>query len=198
MKINVTLKILLSIMSLFTVTLVYSQEVDVTDSQSEFIALQHAQSGLISEINKTFTLSLNNESNKTIFSSAIDKSYLLRLNNISDKTILFSDRPDRIITSISTSDFIGNWSKGQDSFAVDAPSAVLIVDDLEGKQGNAIMELFHPVYDLEERTLTYQAISNQANSIYLQTEFGQSTLMIDSTPGDYTFKDNISQKYINK
>lgn len=198
MKINVTLKILLSIMSLFTVTLVYSQEVDVTDSQSEFIALQHAQSGLISEINKTFTLSLNNESNKTIFSSAIDKSYLLRLNNISDKTILFSDRPDRIITSISTSDFIGNWSKGQDSFAVDAPSAVLIVDDLEGKQGNAIMELFHPVYDLEERTLTYQAISNQANSIYLQTEFGQSTLMIDSIPGDYTFKDNISQKYINK
>lgn len=198
MKINVTLKILLSIMSLFTVTLVYSQEVDVTDSQSEFIALQHAQSGLISEINKTFTLSLNNESNKTIFSSAIDKSYLLRLNNISDKTILFSDRPDRIITSISTSDFIGNWSKGQDSFAVDAPSAVLIVDDLEGKQGNAIMELFHPVYDLEERTLTYQAISNQANSIYLQTEFGQSTLMIDSTPGDYTFKDNISQNYINK
>lgn len=198
MKINVTLKILLSIMSLFTVTLVYSQEVDVTDSQSEFIALQHAQSGLISEINKTFTLSLNNESNKTIFSSAIDKSYLLRLNNISDKTILFSDRPDRIITSISTSDFIGNWSKGQDSFAVDAPSAVLIVDDLEGKQGNAIMELFHPVYDLEERTLTYQAISNQANSIYLQTEFGQSTLMIDSTPGYYTFKDNISQNYINK
>jgi hypothetical protein len=198
MKINVTLTILLSIMSLFTVTLVYSQEVDVTDSQPEFLALHHAQSGSISEINKTFTLSLNNESNKTIFSSAIDKSFLIRLNNISDKTILFSDRPDRIITSISTLDFIGNWSKGQDSFAVDAPNAVLIVDDLEGKQGNAIMELFHPVYDLDERTLTYQAISNQANSIYLQTEFGQSTLMIDATPGNYTFKDNISQKYINK
>ena len=52
----------------------------------KFFAIQHAQSGSISEINAT--------------------AYTLELNEVSDKTILFSDRPDRIVTSISTFEFI--------------------------------------------------------------------------------------------
>ena len=39
--------------------------------------MQHAQSGLLSEINAT--------------------TYSLELNDVSDKTILFSDRHDRIV-----------------------------------------------------------------------------------------------------
>ncbi|MGD1838169.1 MAG: hypothetical protein ACPKPY_08950 [Nitrososphaeraceae archaeon] len=53
-------------------------------------------------------------------------AYSLELNNISDKTILFSDRPDRIIKSISTSNFVGNWSVGEDSFSVDVSNAILV------------------------------------------------------------------------
>jgi hypothetical protein len=33
------------------------------------------------------------------------------------------------VTSVSTSDFIGNWSSGQNSFAEDAPNAALVAED---------------------------------------------------------------------
>jgi hypothetical protein len=42
---------------------------------------------------------------------------------------MFSDRPNRIVSSVDTTNFIGNWSVGSDSFATDPPNAVLIVDD---------------------------------------------------------------------
>jgi len=113
---------------------VYTQE-NITDSENtKFFAIQHANSGSISEINKTFTLAFTNESNKIIFASDISRTFTLELNNISNKTILFSDMPDRIVTSVRTSDFIGNWSTGKDSFTVDPPNAVMIVDELEKKR----------------------------------------------------------------
>ena len=103
---------------------------------------------------------------------------------MSDKTILFSDRPDRIVMSVSTSNYIGNWTTGEDSFAVDAPNAVLVVDEIEGEQQDvAIIELFSPVYDSDKKTLKYEVIPNNATSIDLPGEFGQSTLIIDSGCG---------------
>jgi hypothetical protein len=159
---------------------VYLQE-NMTDSEiPKFFAIQHANSGSISEINQSFTLTLNNQSNNTLFSSDIDKSFSLELYNVSDKTILFSDRPDRIVTSISTLDFIGNWTKGQDSFAIDAPNAVLVVDDIARQQDTAIIELFNPVYEVNKKTLNYDITSDNATSLDLPNEFGQSTLVIDS------------------
>ena len=131
----------------------------IYDHVPKFFAIQHAQSGSISEINET--------------------AYTLELNDISDKTILFSDRPDRIVKSTSTSDFIGNWSTGEDSFAVDPPNAVLVVDENEGKQNIAIVELFSPVYDSDKKTLKYEAIPDNATSIDLPKEFGQTTIVID-------------------
>ena len=47
----------------------------------QFLAILHAQSGSISEINST--------------------SYALQLNELTNKTILFSDRPNRIILNLS-------------------------------------------------------------------------------------------------
>ena len=129
------------------------------DHVPKFFAIQHAQSGSLSEINET--------------------AYSLELNEMSDKTILFSDRPDRIVKSISTSGFIGNWSIGEDSFAVDPPNAVLVVDEKEGKQDIAIVELFSPVYDSDKKTLKYAAIPDNATSIDLSKEFGQTTIVID-------------------
>ena len=140
------------------------EEENSTDHVSKFFAIQHAQSGSISEINET--------------------AYSLELNDVSDKTILFSDRPDRIVMSISTLDFIGNWSIGEDSFAIDPPNAVLIVDEIEGQQQDvAIVELFTPIYDSDKKALKYEAIPDNATSIDLQSEFRQMTIVIDGHGG---------------
>src|SRR6188768_1773275 len=53
-----------------------------------FLFIQSAQSGSVSEGNATTST--------------------LELNDVSNKTIMFSDRPDRIVVSIDTGDFIGN------------------------------------------------------------------------------------------
>ena len=154
-----TLAILVTVNSLH---LVYAQE-NITDSETpKFFAIQHAESGSILEINET--------------------AYTLELNDVSDKTILFSDRPDRIVISVSTADFIGNWTTGEDSFVVDAPNSVLIVDEIEGKQDTAIIELFNPVFDSNKKALKYDVIPDNATSIDITVGFGQSTLLIDIIP----------------
>ena len=152
------LSILVAVNSLHSV---YAQE-NITDvEEPKFFAIQHAQSGSISEINET--------------------TYSLELNDVSDKTILFSDRPDRIITSVSTFDFIGNWNLGENSFAIEPPNAVLVVDKQKGEQDIAIVELFSPIYDVDRKTLKYDVIlDNATNTIDLQDEFGQTTLVIDN------------------
>ena len=160
-----TLVMLLSTLSVLAVgtsltTLVYGQEENMTEHVPKFFAIQHAQSGSISEINET-------------------AYYLLELNGVSDKTILFSDRPDRIVKSISTLKFIGNWSTGEDSFAVDAPNAVLVIDENEGQQDVAIVELFNPVYDSDKQALMYQVIPDNATSVELPGKFGHITIIID-------------------
>ncbi len=126
----------------------------------EFLGIQNAQSSSISEINAT--------------------AYTLELNNVSDSTILFSERPNRIVTSISTSDFIGNWTTGPDSFAADAPNDALIVEDTQtGQLETAIIESFNPIYDTDTNTLTYTFSAENASSIEVLGEFGQSILIID-------------------
>ena len=131
-----------------------------------FLFIQGAQSGSISEVNATTST--------------------LELSDVSDKTILFSDRPDRIVGSANTTDFVGNWSIGTNNFAVDPPNAVLILDDeVEQRQDLAVIELFNPEYDPEANTLKYDITVENAtatattSSINLPGEFGQSTLVID-------------------
>jgi hypothetical protein len=137
----------------------------------KFLAIQTAQSGSVSEVNATTST--------------------LLLNDVSDKTILFSDRPDRIVISQSTSDFVGNWSQGEDSFAVDPPNAVVVLDDEEHRQEIAVIELFNPEYDSGANTLRYditaENVTTTTTSINLPSEFGQSTLVID---------DNASPQFI--
>ena len=136
-----------------------SKENQTNSHVPKFFAIQHAQSGSISEINET--------------------AYSLELNDVYDNTILFSDRPDRIVTSVGTTDFLCKWSTGEDSFAVDAPNAVLVVDEIEGKQDVVIVELFNPIYDVNEKTLKYEITPDNATSIDLPSEFIQITLFID-------------------
>jgi hypothetical protein len=65
-----------------------NQTTSANTTDVEFLTIQSAQSGSLAQINET--------------------AYTLELDNVSDSTILFSDRPDRIVTSVSTSDFVGN------------------------------------------------------------------------------------------
>ncbi len=123
-------------------------------------SIQHAKSGSIFEDNAI--------------------SYTLELNNVSDKTMLFSDRPARIVTSVNTSDFIGNWhwSVGPKSFNADPPNAALIIGE-EGNQDIMIVELTNPVHDPTAKTLKYDVVLENTTSTDIPNEFGQSTLVID-------------------
>ncbi|MGD1836512.1 MAG: hypothetical protein ACPKPY_00455 [Nitrososphaeraceae archaeon] len=129
--------------------------------ESKFFSIQHAQSGSISEVNAT--------------------AYLLELNDISYRTILFSDKPNRIVKSVSTLDFIENWTIGENNFAIDPPTAVLVVDEQE--QDVAIVELFNPVYDIEKKTLKYNISPDNLTSIDVTGDYGQNILLIDPTGG---------------
>jgi hypothetical protein len=136
-----------------------NQTVNRETTGVEFLVIQNAQSGSISQVNAT--------------------TYTLELTNVSDKTILFSDRPDRIVTSISTSDFISNWTRGQDSFSVDPPNAALVVDDLQGKQDEIIGELFNPVYEQDSKMLKYNLVLLNDTRPTDFSNFEASTLIID-------------------
>ena len=138
-------------------------------SRVKFLFIQAAQSGSVSEVNATTST--------------------LVLSNVTDKTIMFSDRPNRIVSYEDTTNFIGNWSTGPDSFAVDPPNAVLVLDDeVEQREDFAIIELFNPEYDSVADTLRYDITAENAttttatttsSSINLPSEFGQSILVID-------------------
>ena len=151
------LVLLITQIIMISTNVVYGQE-NIINPISGFLYIQHANSGSISEINATF--------------------YELELNDVSGKTILFSERPDRIVASKSTLDFIGNWSTGKDSFAVDAPNAVLVIDEIK-EQNDVILELFNPIYDVDKKALKYDVTPDNATSIDLPGEFEQPILIID-------------------
>ena len=139
-----------------------------------FLFIQGAQSGSVSEVNATTST--------------------LELNNVSDKTIFFSDRPDRIVGSANTTDFIGNWSIGENNFALDPPNAALILDD-EVQRHLAVIELFNPEYNQEANTLKFDITAVNATTtghVGIPSEFGQSSMVID---GAYTpiHTDEITQ-----
>ena len=155
---------LLSILSILVIALpsvlVHAQENETASDTPKFFGIQHAQSGSISEIN--------------------DTAYSLELNKVSDKIILFSDIPYRIVMSVSTSNYMGNWTTGEDSFAVDAPNAALVVDKVEEQQQYiAIVELFNPVYDVDKNALKYEITADNTTSIELPSKFGQITIVMD-------------------
>ena len=160
---------LLSLLPIFVILISLPPTLEAQENATEsnkssvpkFIAIQHSQSGSINEINSS--------------------SYSLELNNVSDRTILFSDRPDRIVTSVTTDNFIGNWSVGSDSFTVDPPNAVLVIDDVEG-QNDIILELVNPLYNFDKRTLIYEIKTETIIPTSLR-EFGSTTLIIDASVG---------------
>jgi hypothetical protein len=167
------------IVTLFTIVFVflffisYGQvdaqiEENLTASEPSFLFIQSAQSGSVSQIN--------------------DTTYSVELNNVADKTISFSDRPYRIVETLDTSEFIGNWSSTEDSFAFDPPNVTFVVLDNnvaatreDVREEIALLELSNPVYNENANTLTYDAQTDNSTSINLPDDFGQAILIIDGT-----------------
>ena len=169
-KINLVSIGLLSTFSIFVlVTLlsvsVYAQQsryqdnMTGSDNSVKFLAIQHAESGSFSQSNAT--------------------TFFLQLNNVSDNTILFSDRPERIVTFLPTSSYIGNWTIGQNNFASDPPNTAIAFENQTGSLHTVILELFDPVYDSANNILKYDVTTDDTTSLEIPSEFGQSTLIID-------------------
>ena len=134
-------------------------------TDAEFLFIHNAQSGSIFQVNGT--------------------AYSLELNNIAYDTIQFSDRPDRIVDTASTSDFVDNWTTGPNSFASEAPNDALIVEDTQtGNLKTPVVESFNRVDDIATNGLTYTIIGENGTSVSLLGEFGQAVLVIDDINPD--------------
>src|SRR4249920_3946821 len=53
------------------------------------------------------------------------KDGTLTLTGVTPSTLYFSDRPQRIVGHMATSDFVELWGEGENSFEADPPNAVL-------------------------------------------------------------------------
>jgi hypothetical protein len=166
---TITIFLILSIISVVSFMSMFMSEVFAqvqtsTDIESpQFLAIQHAQSGTTSQINSS--------------------SYVLQLNDLANKTILFSDRPNRIVVTQTTQDFVGNWTNGEDSFQVDPPNAALVVLTENQEDDVFEIELFNPIYDEDEKAIRYdfRVLGNVTSSPDLPANLGKSVLIIDSS-----------------
>lgn len=158
-----TISVFVGISSLMTVVFAQQGETGTNIESPQFLAIQHAQSGSISDINSTL--------------------YTLQLNDLADKTILFSDRPNRIVGTETTQDFVGNWTSGDDSFQVDQPNAALVILTDDQEDDVFEIELFNPIYDEDENAIMYdfRVLGNTTSSPDLPPNLGKSVLIIDSS-----------------
>lgn len=157
-----TISVFVGISLLMTEIFAQQGETGTNIESPQFLAIQHAQSGTISDINST--------------------SYTLQLNDLADKTILFSDRPNRIVVTETTRAFVGNWTSGEDSFQVDPPNAALVLTD-DQEDDVFEIELFNPTYNEDENAIRYDfsVLGNATSSPDLPSNLGKSVLIIDSS-----------------
>jgi hypothetical protein len=99
----------------------------------------------------------------------------LTLDNVTPSTLYFSDRPQRVVGHMATSDFVDLWAEGENSFETDPPNAVLAF--LEGGDEapeDAVVVIRDP--RLEDGRLSY---SIQTLEGTLPAQAGPVTLFID-------------------
>lgn len=122
-----------------------------------------------------------------------DGVYLLTLAGTGEQTLYFSDRPDRIVGTVPTDQFLDALG----FTPVEPPNAAVVVTTPDGTRDVLVVELFNPVYtrtfgDNGEEFLTYEAIVlnsytgealeewvPQADDDQLPSEFTDVSLFID-------------------
>jgi hypothetical protein len=113
------------------------------------------------------------------------------LYGVSAQTIYFSDRPHRIVGSVSTADFLAGLGFSADN----PPNAAIVTQTEEGDEDVIIVELIDPVYDSFAQTLTYDVIvlegytgdgfgelAQRHDDGELPGTFGHTSLFIDDCP----------------
>lgn len=118
----------------------------------------------------------------------VASGYTLTLDGANPQTIYFSDRPERVFGLATTSAFLEGLGFTPD----DPPNAALVVTTEDGTEDVLIIELFDPVWDEGNGTLTYtiQVLSDYSEpglafAALRQTDFdlpetfGQGGLFVD-------------------
>jgi hypothetical protein len=113
--------------------------------------------------------------------------YILTLEQGLGHTVYFSDRPDRIVGSLLTPQFLA-----QLGFDV-PPNATLVVETARGQTEVMVLELFSPSYDVDTHTAIYEVavlaeFEREANGFAetdedlaeLLPQFGAAHLFIDA------------------
>src|SRR5215211_997166 len=97
------------------------------------------------------------------------------LRNVSPSTLYFSDRPQRVVGHLHTSEFVGFWDEGDNSFAVDPPNAVLaFVAQGDSTPTDVVVEIEDPI--LTGSDLSYAAMVLDGT---IPARAGACTLFID-------------------
>lgn len=137
-----------------------------------------------------------------------DGVYQLTLAGTGEQTLYFSDRPDRIVGTMPTDQFLDSLG----FTPVEPPNAAIVVTTPEGERDVLVVELFNPVYtrtfgDDGAEFLTYDAMVlnaytgealeewvPQADDDQLPSEFTDVSLFIDDCAGITScFKRNGSE-----
>jgi len=99
----------------------------------------------------------------------------LTLDHVTPSTLYFSDRPERIVGHMTTSDFVDLWGEGANSFEEDPPNAVLaFLQPGDEVPEDAVVVLREP--RLQDGQLSY---SIEALDGTVPTQSGPITLFID-------------------
>ena len=104
------------------------------DHKPEFLFVQAFQSGSIAP------------------SETTEGRYTAILEHGLGQTIYFSDRPDRIVGTTPTGQFLDGLGFPRDN----PPNAAIITDNGDGESTLAVVELFAPAYDADTATVSYE------------------------------------------
>jgi len=99
----------------------------------------------------------------------------LTLTGVTPSTLYFSDRPQRVVGHMATSDFVELWGEGANSFEEDPPNAVLaFLQPGDDAPEDAVVVIREP--RLDDSQLTYGIERLDGN---IPAQSGPVTLFID-------------------
>ncbi len=138
--------------------------------------------------NASFLFSWNAHSGVLVPVTPQEGIYKLTLNNVGSSVFYFSDRPNRIIGTMSPENFLKLWQQNiAGSFNKVAPNVDVRGVKLYGlsgkKMSNFVVVLSEPVYNKHNQSITYNAklLSNAAGSNPKQElEFKNLALFFDN------------------
>lgn len=121
-------------------------------------------------------------------------TFVLTLQGGHGHTIAFSDRPNRIVVSVPTQNFLDGLGFSPDN----PPNAALVISPAPGETDIIVVELLNPQYDEDTQALTYDVIvldsfeSDQGMDFVEEPrpphadgeEFGHAQLFIDDCPDE--------------